>query len=263
MVGDMFNFNEDYKKLNLSQINEMKANTTNYPRQKACPAKKENFLEVFKDRTPDVSIEQIGPAFCDTLNGKLVPMPGTLEKFEKVQSIVQDFLAVKGGGLLLVLSGYVLSPEVTFPMLGYPPGGYYQEFREIGTDKMLTINEEIMKTAYYFKEKHAFQKPEKLCVMMGLHSSLINETLYLTCSSVSEAAANNPAAICLFKKKINVKVSGLCTQSPVDKSYTLLGPKKYDNEMKNGYFDNYRYGTFSGQHYHYPFRSEFSLILIG
>ena len=245
----MFNLNEDWKKLNYSVINEMKANTTNYPGQKTCPTNKENFLEVFKDRNPDVSIEQIGPAFCDTLNGKLVTMPETLEQFEKVQSIVQNFLSVKGGGLLLVLSGYVLSPEVTMPMLGYPPGGYYQEFREIGTDRLLNLTDEIMKTAYYFKEKHAFQKSEKLCVMMGLHSSLTNETLYLTCSSLSEAVQNNPAAICLFKKKINVKLSGLCTQSPVDKSYTLLEPKKYPNEMTNGYFDNYRYGTFSGEHY--------------
>ena len=202
-------------------------------------------MEVFKDRNPDVSIEQIGPAFCDTLNGKLVTMPETLEKFEKVQSIVQNYISIKGGGLLLVLSGYVRSPEVTSPFLGYPPGGYYQEFREIGTDKLLNVTEEVMKIAYYFKEKHAFQKPEKLCVMMGLHASLANETLYLSCNSVSEAINYNPGAVCIFEKKIKVKLSGLCTQSPADKSYTLLEPKRWNYE--GGYFEHYRYGTFSGE----------------
>ena len=242
----MFDFNQNYLDLNISMIGQMEVKIVPVSRQKTCTMNQENFLEIFKDNNPDVPLEEIGPVFCDSLNGKLLPMPETFEKFRELQQVVLNYLTKKGGeGLSLVVSGYVFPPEVTKPMFGYPPGGYYQEFREIGTGRLLNITQEAMKKAYNFKEKHDFQKSEKLCVMLGLHATYFIETLYLSCDNLAESITYNPAAVCIFEKKITVKLSGLCTQSPVDKSYILLESRKYYYEG-DSYSDHYRYGTFIG-----------------
>ena len=243
MVGDMFNFNNEYQNFNLSMIGEMRVNMTAVSKKVVCTQNKSNFLEVFKDEDPElVPIEKYGPIFCETLNGKLKTVPETLEEFESLKQFVVNYLLVKKAwGMTLLVSGYVFSPAVTKPMVGYPPNGYYTEIREISTGRLLNISKKVRETGLYFKAREAFQKREKLCVMLGLHRNPVNETLYLGCSSIYPSTC----AICVFERKIHVKLSGLCAQSPVDKSYALLDP---ESEVYEGdhWSDFYRYGTFSG-----------------
>ena len=241
----MFDFNkEDYMKFNTTMADEMNMNMTTISRKQICTRNKVDFLETFIDNYDGfISSEDTGPVYCDTLNGKLVPVPETMEDYRRLRSYADTYFAKKKhNSLVFMTGGYTFSPEVTYPDLGYPPGGYYQEIRELKTGRLFTPSEEVKRTTLYFKEHMAYQKVEKLCLMLGYHNNPTHEAVWQNCK---EAWGGNPHKVCLFERQILVKLAGLCSIAGVDKSFILMEPEPKPSD-KFGWM-GMRVGTFAGR----------------
>ena len=255
MTGDLFDLNEDYGKLNTTEADEAKDVTvslTGVNKRAICTRNAGTFYEDFKDNVDDDAImEKHGEVFCETMNGKLAGFPETYEQFKKFLSYAQDFLAIKEmDGMNIAINAYTYSSLPEKPDIGYPPSGYFTEMYDYDTDRVLNIEEKVKRTIS--KEHTSYQSAEKLCMMMPAFprgtSSLPKGFDYEEAWFISKRCGDNVGgthSICEFEKKINLKLSGLCSKSPVDKVYALMEPK-FDPTEGNSWADYYRFGTFSG-----------------
>ena len=239
-MGDLFNYNEDYEMLELSSGESVTISTAAVDEKNFCKNSSEYIYEDFKDHYNDEAImENHGPVFCNSLNGELVGFPETLEDVKKIENYIEKFTKIKGvAAINVAFNAYVFSSTPGKPDFGYPPGGYYAEFFELGTDRKIPYSQDV--TQYFQKEGIMYQQRQKLCVLTGIGfwGFLV---MFERCSGIKYGTHS----ICVFKKKIVVKLSGLCSKSPVDKIFSLMEPIQEEGEAET-WDALYRHGTFTG-----------------
>ena len=188
-------------------------------------------------------MDQFGPVFCSSLNGKLVRFPETFEDFERIADYAQSYRAKKkSDAIQFAMPAYTYTVVRERPYLGYPPNGYFTDFFDLETNKKLNIEESVLKSIK--KDSISYQSEDKLCMMAGASES--NRLWFVTQRCVANVVLGTHA-ICEFKKKVSLRLSGLCTDTRVDKVYSLMEPKRQEYEGKS-WTDYYRYGTFSGRY---------------
>ena len=197
---------------------------------------------------------EAGAVFCSTLNGKQVGFPESAEELEKLANYTDYFTTAKHyrytyngdeywGGMNIALNAYSIIRVPPKPAFGYPDNGTLDEVFDYTTHKPLKMDETIR--AYLSKECCAFQKEAKVCwKLIAIHPEYPNHRGSLM-SNNCEAGQGGLHAFCEFKQKVALKLSGICTKSPVDKVYSLMEPKAHPDEG-DAWDDFYRFGTFSG-----------------
>ena len=239
-MGDLFNYNKDYEMLELNSGESVTISTAAVDEKNFCKNSSEYIYEGFKDHYNQEAIMEIhGPVFCDSLNGKLVGFPETLSDVKKIRDYIEKYRKIKGSAAFNVaFNAYVFSSTPGKPKFGYPPGGYYTEFFEIGTDRKINYSPDIKQ--YFQKEGIMYQQRQKLCVVTGI--GLWGFWVMFERCNANKIGTHS---ICVFKKKIVVKLSGLCSKSPVDKIFSLMEPIQEEGEAET-WDALYRHGTFTG-----------------
>ena len=249
MNGDLFDFNQDYSHVNTSSAKDVTVFLSGVNKRKICSRVPGSIFESFKDVSDDGIIHQYGPTFCDNLNGKLADFPETYEGYEKLLAGAQHYLAIKDRwGMNIAVRAYVNTIVPKRPYLGYPPNGSYTEVFDLSTEKKIEAEASVMETLGV--EHHTYQSEDKLCLVMWAQNKNNggNVTDYVYGGFNFQLCQRNfpgMQPICQFKRKVFLKLSGLCKKSPVDRIYSLIEPKFDPNEGKS-WDDFYRFGTFSG-----------------
>ena len=207
-------------------------------RSRTCKKKNGTIYEAFYDGK-SFQAKHAGPIFCSTMNGYQISFPETYDDFKTILDYQANFLDHKNMGYMeTVMNAFSYAAVPEKPDIGYPPGGYFDIY-EMGTKKLLNVEEKVKKSIS--KDHHSYQSKEELCYLMRNHYSskppdgFDSETAWFITQRCNRFM--HFWAMCTFDRKIFVKVSGLCTFSPVDKVYTLMEPEKSRND---------RIGTFSG-----------------
>ena len=248
MIGDLFDFNQDYSLVNTSSAKDVTVFLSGVNKRKICSRVSGTIYETFKDHVrDDAVIHQFGPTFCDTLNGKLADFPKTYEGFEKLLAGAQHYLAIKDiWNMNIAIRGYVNTIVPTRPYVGYPPNGSYTEVFDLSTEKKIDAEESVMERLGV--EHATYQAEDKLCLVMWANNANYGDHSYVYGGfNFQRCKRNFPGthSICQFKRKVFLKLSGLCEKSPVDRIYSLIEPEKDPSEGKS-WDDYYRFGTFSG-----------------
>ena len=166
LVGDLFNFNEDYGKVNISETKDVTVSLTGVNKKMVCSRDTGIIFETFKDHKREESvIHKFGEVFCDTLNGKLAGFPKTYKEFEILLNAAQHYLALKEiWAINIAVSAYVNTIVPTRPYVGYPPNGSYTEVYALETETLVEAEESVMETLGV--EHATYQSVDKLCLVM-------------------------------------------------------------------------------------------------
>ena len=183
-----------------------------------------------------------GPIFCSTMNGKLANFPESYSDFMELLDYKKSFMLKKKISYMgAVVRAKSVSVSPNKPKIGYPPGGYFDIY-ELDTGRKLEPDDKVKKSIS--KDHHSYQSEEDLCYIMRSSDWYPPKGFDSERSWFMTQRCERYGgwwAVCMFTQKIFVKVSGLCTFSPVDKIFTLMDP---DNSQMNS-----RFGTFSGREY--------------
>ena len=234
-------------KLNMSSAKDVTLSFVGANKKIICQRKVGTIFETFKDHyDTDAIMDQHGPVFCLPLNGKLVSFPETEDDFEKLVDYSQDYLEVKNmTNMNVAINAHMYSVAPTLPNMGYPEGGYHKDIYELDTDRLLNVEDKVKKE--FSKELATYQAKKKLCMMfVPYRRGHPDKPSYSFINKMCDSNQVGTHTICQFDKKISLKLSGLCSKSPVDKVYTLMEPKRDEKEGKD-WADYYRFGTFSGE----------------
>ena len=263
MDGDLFSSNYDYERLKLSTSDIFVLSTIAINKKRTCKQKTGDFYEAFNDGKL-FKAQEGGPMFCSTLNGKLASLPETYEDFMTLIDYKRSFMFHNDiWGMTASVNAKSISVLPDKPDIGYPPNGYFDNIYELGTERKLNLDDRVKKSIS--KDFHSYQSKEDLCYIMTTfkdgypprgfdaeHSWFFTQRCDRICTGCGAWWV-----VCKFKRKIFLKVSGLCTFSPMDKIFTLMDP---DPDKYSPYE---RFGTFSGleplqllfiltsYHYHY------------
>ena len=94
MVGDLFNSNEDYDKLNMNETKDVEVSIESVDKQRTCTRNKGVFYEPFKEdekRMMNIDYSQYGEVFCEPLNGHLIRLDEALENSTQFLTDVRAF----------------------------------------------------------------------------------------------------------------------------------------------------------------------------
>ena len=240
MNGDLFSSNYDYERLQLSDSDVFTLSTVAMSKTVTCKRNEGTFYEGFEDEK-FLKVKDAGPIMCSSINGKLVSFPETYQEFKALMEYSESLLYHKNIAAINVYLGAISYSEVPdLPKIGYPPNGY-SDIYELGTERKLNPDERVKKSI--FKSQHSYQTEEDLCYFMASlkefqHPKGFDAEQHALGSIRCDAYNNWWWTFCKFERKILLKISGLCTLSPVDKIFTLLEPGK---EVRS------RIGEFAGE----------------
>ena len=194
-------------------------------------------LELFQDNK-DKEAKNAGSIFCDTLNGRMISFPETMDQLSVLidyKTKVMDKTSLDSMAVAISAKSYSVNPPK--PEMTYPDG--YLDIYEIGSERQIVPEEQVLDTIS--KNKNSFQSREELCyILTTTATNNGKEGMEEHKSSFTTQMCNRFGSwwtACKFEKKISLSLSGLCDTSPVDKVYALIEPAK-------GVSD--RYGTFAG-----------------
>ena len=251
----MFDFNKDYEKLNTTEARDVTISLSGVIQEKIYIGNPENIFEIFKDHFKEQFIMgEAGAVFCHTMNGKQVRMPESSEQLQILTNYTNYFTTTKHyrytydgdlwwGNMNIALNAYSIARVPPKPAFGYPDNGAFDEVFDFTTDKLLTLDEGVREVLN--KECCSFQKEEKVCKMLiAFHPQWEKKPQIM--STKCNGGQGGLHAFCEFEKRVVVKLSGICTKSPVDNVYSLMEPKSHPYE-RDAWDDFYRFGTFSGR----------------
>ena len=194
-----------------------------------------NIVEAFQDNIGNEA-KAAGQIFCDTLNGKILRFPESIEQLKEIQNFKMNFMRKKKMNEMSI----ALNAK-SFTSTGVKP--YIQVSRvpkdllDITTSEKINASKDVLK--YIVVSTETFQSKEELCYIMTTaitanNPGNINSSVFTTemCN-----INGNWWTACTFERPIFVSVSGLCNASPVDRIYSLVEPK----DDRKG-----RFGTFVG-----------------
>ena len=247
MTGDLWDSNKEYTRLNTSDVKDenVKVRLTTEIKKNTCTRNRGIFLESFRDHRVGESIfEKFGEIYCDTLNAKQFTLPETLEEHERYFTHVQEHIKLKKmphTNINSAINGYFYSPEPNKPDFGFFPNMENEDFFDTKTNKRLNRSETIRKKLLQNPEAISYQSRDKLCLATATNE---NRTAYMPIKC--DDLRGDMHIQCVFDRKINLKLHGLCSKSAVDISYTLMPPKPqpWDGD---GWGEQRRYGTFLGR----------------
>ena len=201
----------------MSQTKDVSVSLTRVNKRTICTRNAGNIYEIFRDHYNEgFLMNQMGPIFCSTLNGRLIGFPETYEQFQEIISYAQDFMAKKVykytyngknylGGMNIAISAYSMTKTPSKPFLYYPENGYLDEVFDYTTGRLLNIDDRVRTTLT--KECCGFQRKEKVCKMLwaGQEGDKGYDRDHGFGSQIC-ASGEGPGfhAICVFSKKVAV-----------------------------------------------------------
>ena len=185
----------------------------------------------------DKPAKEAGPIFCESLNGKLLEFPKSIEQLQIIndfQILVMKKKSFNEMSITLNARSYATIREK--PFIDYS-NDISSEFLEIKTSNMIHPSQEV--PSFISDNLQLYQTREELCYIM---TTTLDEksTKSINASILTNIMCNRFGdwwTVCEFTKPVFVSVAGLCNTSPMDKIYSLVEQTE-DRED--------RYGTFAG-----------------
>ena len=197
-----------------------------------CRSKSGNskIIEAFQDNM-EKQAEAAGSIFCDPLNGKFLGFPLTMSEFSVIQDYKMKILRKKKLGEMSVsLNAKSLASTGVKPVISQASKEAVK-ISEIENPNLLTPSEDVLE--FVSAEQVAYQSSEELCYIMTTTFQDNHTNSFFTkeiCNSYGSWWT-----ICVFDRPIFLSLAGLCSNSPMDKVYSLVEPKE-DSKDRAGTF---------------------------
>ena len=219
--GDVFQW--DIKRLNLTSQHKTVISSFGTVDSKAfCPEKGSSNKEIhlFGDKRFDPMSNVEANIVCKRLNGKIKLIPSTKEGISQLKDYLGSFAkksnetAVQRGWLGGV-SKLVVESGVSHP---YPDEGIYNVVdRETGESLINAENKKYIET-----ETQSYQILEEICMNIRYYPPPKDKLTFGWTKCNRKFIGR---VMCEFNSTPEIKVKGLCKQSPIDKDFLLIDPK--------------------------------------
>ena len=237
-MGDLYSQNMELDVITLQLQNKnFKLSIKGQKWNNLCKGGKDNskIVEAFQDNI-DKEAKAAGPIFCETLNGKIIEFPESIESFKEIHDYQISLLRKKKmSEMSITVNAKSFASTGIKPYIQTSRGS--KELLDMFTSKQIKTSREVLD--FISLNTETYQSKEELCYIFTTTSNA-NFTGSLNSSFFTTQMCNRYGSwwtACQFEKPIFMSVSGLCNVSPVDKVYSLVEPKE---DRKD------RYGTFVG-----------------
>ena len=182
-------------------------------------------IEAFQDNM-EKKAKAAGSIFCEPLNGKFLEFPVTLNELSEIRDFQTGIIRKKSlKEMQITLNAKSFASTGVKPYISQSVGGP-AEIADIGSFKLLHPSEEVLD--FVLPEQVSYQSREELCYIM---TTTINEnfTDNMSSSFFTKEICNSYGSwwtACQFEKPIFISLAGLCSNSPIDKIYSLVEPKE-------------------------------------
>ena len=235
--------------MNSSETKDVSLEFEGVNKESLCKRSQGIFYEAFRDsKGGDNPLSENGPVHCEVVNGKLYDFPLTIEDHNKFAEHVSSYLDKKNTAswstLNVAVNAYAYSPIPERPNVSHFPNMQNFDFYHLETDTILNITDD-MRSRLTAANGITFQVKEKLCIAVNIGRDAF---AYMPINCVD--FRGDITTFCSFEKKIQVRLSGICSKSPTDTEYVLAKPKfheEYEDGEKWGH--HWREGTFLGKNF--------------
>ena len=193
--------------------------------------KNEKIIEAFQDNL-DKKAKDSSSIFCESLNGKLINFPTTMDELEATNSFLHSLIKKKNKkDISITVNGMSYANVREDPYMRHFNGAE-TDILDIKTSRILKPTKEVLN--FISVKREYYNTRVELCYIMTTH--IKENTIESKFTNKICDGFGDWWTVCQFEKPIFVSLGGLCNVSPIDKIFSLIEP----TEAKD------RYGTFVG-----------------